>query len=68
MASNKTYYVVYRPAGSSEYRGIDVLAPSKTAAMDRALPKILSIEDDLPEDVHVLSVTYNNGNYHLFAN
>ena len=67
MASNKTYYVVYRPAGSSEYRGIDVLAPSKAAALDKALPKILSVEDELPEDVHVMSVTYSNGNYHRFT-
>lgn len=67
MASNKTYHVEYRMADWLEYKGLDVLAPNKAAALDRAVyTAIPAREGEEPESAYVRSVTYNNGNHRRF--
>lgn len=68
MASNKTYHVKYHLYGPfSDDKGIDVLAPNKIAAYDKArYEAIPAREGEHPYSAWVHSVTYANGDYKRF--
>lgn len=68
MARRSVYTVNYRMYESAKVQSIDVVANSKADAYDIAVfEEIPKIEDgDYPYSAWVESVTYANGNYHLF--
>lgn len=63
----KAYYVKYRTWAMGEEKGIQVIARNKEEAYDTAVYELIpEVEHESPYSAWVYSVTYNNGNYHLF--
>lgn len=67
---NNVYTVEYNLAGPwDKVRRVDVLAPNKAAAYDKALFEIIpEIHSYSPYSAWVASVTYQNGNCRHFSN
>ena len=62
-----TYHVKYKLFDADKVRGIDVIAENKYSAYDEAVfTKIFEKENEYPYSAWVESVTYNNGNHHVF--
>ena len=63
----KSYCVHYRMHSAAQENAIFVLAANKAEAYDKAaFEAIPQKEGEHPYSVWVVSVTYNNGNYHRF--
>lgn len=66
MKRRNYYCVEFRLRGSGVQR-CGVIASSKEEAYDTAVfEEIPKLTGELPYSAWVYSVTYNNGNYHLF--
>lgn len=62
-----TYFIEYKMHRTGKINGVDVLAKNKADVYEKAVYETIpTIEGEHPYSVWVVSVTYQNGNYHHF--